>query len=268
VSRRSPREASADRRVAATPSPRPIPLSPKRRGVGRFTKVLIAVGVLATASALGGQWVLHQPFFQVRHVSLLGVHHETEAQVLSASGLASHPAMIDVSASSIERNLVSFPWISSVSLSKHWPDSVVVTVHESSSVAVGYNSHHVLEYISASGQDLGTAPLAANLPTLAYAGASLGPWPFAGPARGAAEVASQLPKAFAGQVAEVTENAQGDVTLKMESPVSFVLGPPSNLHAKFVAIASVILHTTLGVGDVVNVTVPDELAVSGPAPLQ
>jgi len=47
-----------------------------------------------------------------------------------------------------------------------------------------------------------------------------------------------------------------------------VLGPPDDLHAKFVAIASVILHTTLGVGDVVNVTVPDELAVSGPAPSQ
>jgi hypothetical protein len=133
-------------------------------------------------------------------------------------------------------------------------------------VAVGFNSHHVLQYVDVSGQDLGAAPLDANLPTLDYLGPSPGSWPFARAAQATAKVASQLPKAFAGQVAEVTEDVKGDVTLKMESPVSFVLGPPDDLHAKFVAIASVILHTTLGVGDVVNVTVPDELAVSGPAP--
>jgi hypothetical protein len=44
------------------------------------------------------------------------------------------------------------------------------------------------------------------------------------------------------------------------------LGPPTQLKAKFVAVASVIAHSTLRAGDVVNVTVPDELAVSGPAP--
>jgi len=268
VSRRAPRAPAPQRAAAGSPRRGPAPARSKRRGIGRLTKVLVGVGVLATGAALGGQWVLHQSFLRVQHVSLVGVLHESAPQVLSASGLEAHPAMIDVSAASIERNLASFPWISQVTLSKHWPDSVVVTVHESTAVAVGFNSHHVLEYVDASGQDLGPAPLHANLPTLAYAGTSGVSWPFAHAAEGAARVASQLPKAFAGQVAEVSEDAKGDVTLKMESPVSFVLGPPEDLHAKFVAIASVILHTTLGVGDIVNVTVPDELAVSGPAPSQ
>jgi hypothetical protein len=52
----------------------------------------------------------------------------------------------------------------------------------------------------------------------------------------------------------------------MTSPVSFVLGEPTELHQKFVAIASVIAHSTLVAGDVVDVSVPDELAVSGPSP--
>jgi cell division protein FtsQ len=267
VSRRAPLGVSPDKRATAMGSPRQKPAAPKRRGLGRLTKVLLGVGVLASA-ALGAQWLLHQPILRVQHVSVLGVRHEPMAQVLAASGLEAHPAMIDVSAASIESNLVSFPWIASVSVSKHWPDTVVVTVHESHAVAVGFNSRHVLQYVDASGQDLGAAPLGANLPTLDYLGPSPGSWPFSRAAQAAAKVASQLPKAFASQVAEVTEDAKGDVTLKMESPVSFVLGPPDDLHAKFVAIASVILHTTLGVGDVVNVTVPDELAVSGPAPSQ
>jgi hypothetical protein len=51
----------------------------------------------------------------------------------------------------------------------------------------------------------------------------------------------------------------------MTTPVTFVLGEPTELRQKFVAIASVIAHSTLVPGDVVDVSVPDELAVSGPA---
>jgi hypothetical protein len=67
-------------------------------------------------------------------------------------------------------------------------------------------------------------------------------------------------------VAQVSEDAKGVVALKMTTPVTFVLGPATNLHAKFVAIASVIAHSTLRPGDVVDVTIPGELAVTGPPP--
>jgi len=267
VSRRAPRRSEPSKRAGPQGAPRQVPATTRRR-LGRFSKILLSVGVVVTVVVLGGQWALHQSVVRVQHVELVGVHHETAAQVLAASGLQAHPAMIDVSVATIEKGLASFPWIASVSLSKHWPNSVIVTVHESRAIAVGFNSRHVLQYVDASGRDLGAAPLHANLPTVAFSGGPPGTWPFSGVARSAAVVASQLPKAFAGQVAQVSEDARGNVTLKMESPVSFLLGPAIGLHAKFVAIASVILHTTLGVGDIVNVTVPDELAVSGPAPSQ
>ena len=226
----------------------------KRRGLPTLTKVVLSVGILVTASVLGGQWALHQSFLSVQHVSLRGVHHESSAQVLAASGLERHPAMIDVSAGSIEKNLTRFAWIHSVSLSKHWPNTVVVTVHESVAVAVAFGPRHVLDYVDGQGR------------TLEYVDKSKSTWPYDGAGRSAALVASQLPVAFASQVDQITENAHGSVTLKMTTPVSFVLGPPTQLKAKFVAVASVIAHSTLGAGDVVNVTVPDELAVSGPAP--
>jgi hypothetical protein len=90
-------------------------------------------------------------------------------------------------------------------------------------------------------------------------------WPFAKAGRGAAYVASQLPRAFTTQVGTITDDAQGSVTMKMTTPVTFILGAPTDLHAKFVAIASVISHSTLVPGDVVDVTVPDELAVTAPS---
>ncbi len=238
----------------------------RRRRVAPVTKALLALGVIVTAAALGGQWVLHRAFFEVQHVSLRGVHHESGGRVLAASGLDDHPAMIDVSAQSIERNLASFAWITGVTVSKHWPNTVIVTVHESPAVAVAFGPHHVLDYVNAHGRDLGPAPLHANLPTLVYLDPANATWPFARAGRSAAYVASRLPRAFASQVSDVAENAHGSVTLTMTTPVTFVLGPPTQLHAKFVAVASVIAHTTLGSGDVVNVTVPDELAVSGPPP--
>lgn len=237
-----------------------------RRGLRPMTKFLVGAGLVVTTVALGGQWALHQSFFEVHHVSFQGVRHESQSKVLAASGLEAHPAMIDVSVSSIEKNLVSFPWIQSVTLTKHWPSTVIVTVHEGSAVAVAFGLHHRLDYVDAQGRNLGPAPLHANLPTLVYVDASKPTWPFVRSGRAAALVASELPKAFSSQVDEVTEDAHGFVTLKLTSPVTFILGPPTDLEAKFVAIASVIAHSTLRAGDVVNVTVPDELAVSGPAP--
>ena len=232
----------------------------------RLAKTLVGLGLLVTTVAVGGQWALRQSIFQVQHVTFLGVHHEPLAQVLAVSGLDRHPTMVGVSSSSLEASLSSFPWITSVSVSKHWPNSVVVTVNETTAVAVAFNSKHQLQYVNASGRDLGPAPLTANFPTLAYLHAKNATWPFERAGVAASLVASQLPKAFSAQVSEITVDAAGEVTLRMTTPVSFILGPPTDLHDKFVAIASVIAHTILKPGDVVDVRVPGELAVTGPAP--
>ncbi len=214
---------------------------------------------------VGSQWVLRQPYFRVQHVTFVGLHHESATEVLDASGLVGHPLMIGLSDETIDRRLSGFAWIRSVSIQKHWPNSIVVTVSENVAVAVAFDARHVLDYVDAAGASLGPAPLHANLPTLEYLHPRSTSWPFARAGRAAAAVASQLPPAFSRQVSVVTVNAQGSVTLEMTTPVTFVLGPAANLHAKFVAVASVIAHSTLQPGDVVDVTVPDELAVTTPS---
>jgi hypothetical protein len=72
--------------------------------------------------------------------------------------------------------------------------------------------------------------------------------------------------AFAAQVREIFVDAQGNVTLQLTTPLRFFLGPATNLNAKFVAVASAIAHGTFAAGDVVDVTTPSELSVSGPSP--
>ena len=267
-SRRTTGTQSGSHRKRSRPSKREGPTTTKasKSSSHRFTKVMLSFALIVTAIALAGQWALHQSIFRVQHVTLLGVRHEDPARVLLASGLSSHPTMIGLSAGAIESNLASFSWIRSVSLTKRWPNSVVVTVHESVPVAVAFNSKHQLQFVDSSGHDLGAAPLNANYPTLIWEHPTSATWPFERAGRSAALVASRLPKAFSSQVSEVEEAANGVVTLKMTTPVTFVLGPATSLHAKFVAIASVIARTTLKPGDIVDVSVPDELAVTGGPP--
>jgi cell division septal protein FtsQ len=256
-------------RSSSRPTSRPGPTKKRtaRKPMSGFTKLMVVIGIVGTVALLGGQWVLHRSIFRVQHVTITGLRHESEIDVLKASGLEAHPTMIGISASSIENNLRRFPWIHSLSIEKKWPNTLVVNVSETSPVAVAFNSQNVLQYVDQYGRDLGKAPINAPLPTLKFVNPRSGRWPYQHGGLGAAYVASQLPIAFSSQVSVITENRQGIVTLQMTTPVSFVLGPDTNLHAKFVAIASVIAHSTLRPGDVVDVTVPDELAVTGPKPV-
>lgn len=243
----------------------PVRAGPRRRRFGPL-KVTVVVALVVAALAVAGEWGLHQSYFRVQHVTFVGVRHEPLALVLAASGLDDHPTMMNVNADTITRNLAQFTWIDGLRVVKRWPNTVVVSVHEGTAVAVAYGARHVLQYVDDEGRDLGPAPLHVNLPTLSFQHPRTVLWPYARTGRAAAYVASQLPRAFNSQVSVITENAQGQVTLRMTTPVSFILGPATQLRAKFVAIASVIAHTTLAPGDVVDATVPDELAVTGPAP--
>jgi hypothetical protein len=161
----------------------------------RFAAVTVLV--LATFAA-AGEWILRQSYFRVQHVTFVGVRHEPLALVGAASGLEAHPTMLNVNAATIRANLAQFAWIDAVRLTKHWPNTVVVTVHESTAVAVAFNDKHVLQYVDRRGRDLGAAPLHVNLPTLDYLHPRSALWPFSHAGRSAAFVAAQLPPAFLG----------------------------------------------------------------------
>jgi cell division protein FtsQ len=276
-SRRSPssrptRERRQPRRISSSANSSP-PRSTSKRSSStdarqpRRVRRLILAGLVVSILALGTQWLLQQPFLRVQHVSFVGVTHEDVAAVRRASGLWAHPTMFGLSASSLEKNLSNFPWIVGVAVEKRWPNSVTVRISEATAVGCAFDSTHHLRYVDQRGVNLGPAPLNCDLPTLAYTGPTTS-WPFNARAHGSAVVASQLPPAFSQQVSTISVNALGAVRISLTTPVTFVLGPPIDLKAKFVAIASTIAHVTLRAGDVVDVTVPTELAVTGPGASQ
>ncbi len=230
-------------------------------------KIVAGTALLGTTLFVGGQWLLHQSYLRVQHVVVTGAAHETPAQIMAVTRLDAHPAMIDLSQATLERRLAVYPWIGSISLIKRWPNTIDLAVHEVKAVAVAFDAHHLLQYVSAGGRDLGGAARQTNMPTLVTTPATLAAksWPYEGPESAAALVASQLPVAFSTQVSQVVVDAQGNVTLQLTTPLRFFLGPATNLSAKFVAVASSIAHGSFVAGDLVDVTTPGELSVTGPS---
>lgn len=243
-------------------------IEPRRRRSMLLVKVVVIVALVGATLFVGGQWLLRQSYFRVQHVALSGEVHETSAQILLTTHLDTHPTMIDLSSAALQHDLSIYPWIGSVVLVKKWPNTVDLTVHEVSAVAVAFNARNVLQYVSVTGRDLGVAPLNTNMTTLSTTPTTLAAttWPYGGVESAAARVASQLPVAFASQVSQVISDAQGNVTLQLTTPIKFFLGAATNLNAKFVAVASAIAHGTFAAGDVVDVTTPSELSVTGPSP--
>lgn len=267
---RSPRAVRPARRP--TPNGEVVAITPlrsRRRGiVTTVAKVVVVTAVIGVTVFFTGQWALHQSLFRVQHVTMTGEFHETTTQLLTATHLDAHPAMIDLSPSTIQNDLSIYPWIGSISLTKRWPNTVQLAVHEIRAVAVAFDSRHVLRYVGSDGRALSPAPLTSNLPTLVTTPATLGAheWPYRGVASAGALVAGQLPIAFAAQVSQVIVDAQGNVTLQLTTPLRFYLGSSTNLNAKFIAVASAIAHATFAPGDVVDVTTPNELSVTGTSP--
>ncbi len=75
-------------------------------------------------------------------------------------------------------------------------------------------------------------------------------------------VAGSLPQAFAGQVAEVDVAADGQVNLKLTSPLTVNLGTTAQLPQKYEDVAAILAGAGLADGDVIDVTVPESPTVT------
>jgi cell division protein FtsQ len=237
----------------------------RRRGL------VVAAVVVVVALALGGAGyvALHSRLFAATTVTVTGARHESPRAVVDAAGLAHAPSMLSVNPGAVAARVSrTFPWIASVTVTKHWPHTVTIALTERRAVAVVAGPRSTSVLVDATGRRLGPAAPHQVLPRLEYAvGADqqLGsPTSLAAAAQPGLLVAATLPPAFRSQVAVVQVSDLGWVTLHLTTPVSFVLGPASNLGAKYEDVAAVIARTTLHVGDVVDVSVPQAMTVSGP----
>jgi hypothetical protein len=110
-------------------------VSARRQEGHRRLRWLLAVAVVAALCA-AGFGVVRSPLLAVETVQVSGATHETEAQVIAASGLGAHPPMLGLDTAAVTRRIDALPWVSSVRVATRWPSTVTVDVAERSAVAV------------------------------------------------------------------------------------------------------------------------------------
>jgi cell division septal protein FtsQ len=223
--------------------------------------------VLAVVVVLFGLWsLLHSSLFSARAVTMVGATHETAAQIESAAGLTRHPPLLDVNSGAMAKGIERLPWVRSASVSVHWPDGVRVVVTEQVPLLVMSTAGGQWAEVDADGRVL--AVVATRPPGLVQV---TGPQPpgVPGTTLGGADqlglrIAASLPLSFRAQVTEVKVESAGFVQLAMTTPIVVDLGDASQLHAKYEDVSAALAAATLHVGDIIDVSVPQAMTVTGP----
>jgi len=228
----------------------------------------VVVAILLGLSA-AGYAALHSRLLAASTVTVSGARHETRRQVIDAAGLAGAPSMLSVDPGLVTIRVAHrFPWVASAIVTKHWPHAVSIAITERRAVAEVAGPHGTTVLVDVTGRRLGAPGSHEVLPRLQFRAGTGQPLTSVSTLATAAVpgllVAATLPPAFAAQVAVIQVNKVGWVTLHLTTPVSFVLGPASDLGAKYEDVAAVIASTTLHVGDVIDVSVPQAMTVTGP----
>jgi cell division protein FtsQ len=249
-----------------------------RRDEGR-RRLRALVALLAVVAAVAGFFgLLHSPLLRVRDVVVNGSPHTPKAQVLAAAGLAgpgNTTLMIDAGPKRAERAVEALPWVASVSYSRHWPWTVVITIKERSPAALVVSGGTV-EAVDATGRVLEEVPphqAAPALPVLLGAqGAQPGSDVLPGHGLTQAELAELLaaagatPPALAERRLQLAYSARGGLVAHVGAgPALVLLGDGSDLATKLAVLEELASRVGLSGYAQVDLTVPERPALT-PSP--
>jgi cell division protein FtsQ len=217
--------------VEGVPTAPPVAAQRSRR---RWVVALLAVVALLTLVTA----VSRTSLFTVDRVSVRGTSHLSAARVIRESGVEGRNA-IWLDAGAVARTLERDPWIARAAVSRSLPSSVAIVIVERVAVAAireptGYR------VVAADATVLGTQHTAAGLPVIrpgTIPGQAQGT--YAGPAR----VLGALSPIVRERVASCSQDAAGDVAMRLRSGVLVRFGPATDVQAKADALSAVLAYT-------------------------
>ena len=246
---------------AESPPTRPAAVAPPPRrrapaardAAHRRRRLAVAVGIVAVLATVA--WgVSVSPLLDVDHVHVRGLHHLTAAEVERAAGIHPGDAMVWLDPSRAERALEALPYVRQATVSREWPDTVRVTVHERRPVA-WVDGASGKDVVDGTGRVLETAvdapvglPQLLGVRTVTGVGGTIAP-------RDGARAAGGLGGFAAGGTASV-ETTEHGVVLHLRAGPEVRLGPPSQVAVK-VRAALAVLQASAGTEvHYVDVSVP------------
>jgi cell division protein FtsQ len=234
-------ESRPTRPATVAPPPRrraPAPSDATRRR--RRLAIVCGIVVVLAAVAWG---VSVSPLLDVDHVHIRGLHHLTAAEVERAGGIHPGDAMLWLDPSRVVRDLEALPYVRRATVSREWPDTVRVTVHERRPVAwvdgptgkaVVDGSGRVVETVAEPPVGL---PQLLGVKLVTGVGGTIAP-------RDGARAAAGLAGFVAGGTASVETTDHG-VVLHLRTGPEVRLGPPTQVAVK-VRAALAVLQASAG----------------------
>jgi cell division protein FtsQ len=231
-------------------------------------RLRIAAVVGAVVVLVSGIWfALHSPVLAARHVTVVGAIRTGVGPVVAAVGLHGQP-LVDVNPGQVAARVDALPWVAHATVTRHWPDTITVTVDERVPAAVVDTPGHGAVLVDRHGRVLstetavtpGTVVLAAPV-VPGRPGSVLGPGATPG-----LSVLAAVPPLLQSRLEQIDVADNGDVSLSLTGRIGVTMGPAVELPAKFEALVSVLVDVPPTQPEVVDVTVPDAPAVGPPTP--
>jgi cell division protein FtsQ len=218
----------------------------------------VLAALLVVVVAVG--WVfLASPWLRVEQVRTTGVARTDPAAVQRIlQGVDGTPlARVDVRG--LRRELTALPLVQSVDVSRSWPSTLVVAVHERQAVAAVPSTTGGVDLVDGAGNVLVHAPAApAGVPTLDVDVAKAG----AGALQAAIAVNASLGDQLRAQVASITATGEDGVTLRLTKGPAVVWGGPDRPERKVEVLLRMLADPTVAGAKSVDVSAPDAPAVT------
>ena len=198
-------------------------------------------GVLVIAILAGVAWAfLGSSLLVVRHVRVTGNRLVPTAQVLRAARIRTGQPLASLDTTAVARRVEQIAPVLSATVSRSWPDGVVITVRERTpvlAVAITGGGYELVDRYGVVVRDARRRP-----PGLMLLSSPRAELRGSGAVRGAALVLQHLPSSVRKRIVSVSATAAGAVTLHLASGVTVLWGGAGQ-SARKAAELSVLLRT-------------------------
>lgn len=230
----------------------------QRRRRRQGLRLLAGLGVV-----LVGVAVAFSPWLSVQEVRVEGADSLDEQRVLSRSGVDLGEPMVLVDLAAAREQLAADPQVASASVQREWPDTVVLRVVEERPLALVVTEGQ-RAFVSAHGRVLDAADGATSLVRVVTdVAVDLSPGArLEGPVARVVSMIRQLSAGTLARVEEIRLGTTGSVEMTLEAGVVVLIGPPEDVHAKLLALDTVLERVVAECMAVIDVRDPMRAAVS------
>lgn len=219
----------------------------------------VVLGAVLVVLVAAGWVLLASPWLRVEQVRTTGVERTDPAAVQRILAGVDGTPLARVDARSLSRRLTALPLVQSVDVSRSWPSTLVVAVHERQAVAAVPSTAGGVDLVDGDGNVLvhaDTAP--AGVPTLDVDVAKAG----GAALQAAIAVNASLGDELRSKVASISATGQDAVTLRLTQGPTVVWGDAGRPERKAEVLVRMLADPTVAAAKAVDVSAPDAPAVT------